>query len=161
MPAGTPRGFNLASMPMMSNFPPGFIPPVGFPTFPSFGNHAVQIPGGWAGGGPPMMIEGDGMHQPGPMRRGAGRFQTNRSGPYDRRQPRYGNSNGRLSPQRGGFNGMGTMQMGGRMGGGGGKWGDGAGAQTVGPREAVQGRSLKSYEDLDAVTGAGGGELNY
>lgn len=29
------------------------------------------------------------------------------------------------------------------------------------PREAVQGRSLKSYEDLDAVGGAGGGELNY
>ncbi|MCJ1295394.1 hypothetical protein MMC34_006956 [Xylographa carneopallida] len=161
MQAGTPRGFNLASMPMMSNFPPGFIPPVGFPPFPSFGNHAVQIPGGWAGGGPPMMMEGDGMHQAGPMRRGAGRFQTNRSGPYDRRQPRYGNNNGRLSPQRGGFNGMGPVQMGGRIGGGGGKWGDGAGAQTVGPREAVQGRSLKSYEDLDAVTGAGGGELNY
>ncbi|MCJ1280927.1 hypothetical protein MMC26_000245, partial [Xylographa opegraphella] len=155
MPAGTPRGFNLASMPMMGNFPPGFIPPVGFPSFPSFGNHAVQIPGGWAGGGPPIMMEGDGMHQPGPMRRGAGRFQSNRSGPYDRRQPRYGNNNGRLSPQRGAFNGMGAMQIGGRMGGGGGKWGDGAGAQTVGPREAVQGRSLKSYEDLDAVTGAG------
>lgn len=52
--------------------------------------------------------------------------------------------------------------MGGRGGGGGaGKWGDGVGAQTVGPREAVQGRSLKSYEDLDAVGGGGGGELNY
>lgn len=33
--------------------------------------------------------------------------------------------------------------------------------QGMGPREAVQGRSLKSYEDLDAVGGAGGGELNY
>jgi hypothetical protein len=31
----------------------------------------------------------------------------------------------------------------------------------VGPREAVQGRSLKSYEDLDAVAGGGSGELNY
>jgi hypothetical protein len=31
----------------------------------------------------------------------------------------------------------------------------------VGPREAVQGRSLKSYEDLDAVAGGGNGELNY
>lgn len=30
-----------------------------------------------------------------------------------------------------------------------------------GPREAVAGRSLKSYEDLDAVGGGGGGELNY
>lgn len=31
----------------------------------------------------------------------------------------------------------------------------------MGPREAVQGRSLKSYEDLDHVAGGGGGELNY
>lgn len=52
----------------------------------------------------------------------------------------------------------GMMPMG---GGGAGKWGDGAGAQTVGPREAVQGRQIKSYEDLDAVGGGGGGELNY
>ena len=50
---------------------------------------------------------------------------------------------------------------GGGGGGGAGKWGDGVGAQTVGPREAVQGRSLKSYEDLDAVGGVVGGELNY
>lgn len=39
--------------------------------------------------------------------------------------------------------------------------GVGNGQQGMGPREAVQGRSLKSYEDLDAVGGAGGGELNY
>jgi len=46
--------------------------------------------------------------------------------------------------------------------GGGGRWGDGAaGGAAVGPREAVQGRSLKSYEDLDAVAGGGNGELNY
>ncbi|ODH45161.1 hypothetical protein ACO22_00367 [Paracoccidioides brasiliensis] len=46
---------------------------------------------------------------------------------------------------------------------GSGRWGDGAGgsAQAMGPKEAVQGRSLKSYEDLDAVGGAGSGELNY
>jgi hypothetical protein len=38
----------------------------------------------------------------------------------------------------------------------------GSGQQAMmGPREAVQGRSLKSYEDLDAVGGSGGGELNY
>lgn len=36
-----------------------------------------------------------------------------------------------------------------------------AAQQAMGPREAVQGRSLKSYEDLDAVGGAGSGELNY
>jgi hypothetical protein len=42
--------------------------------------------------------------------------------------------------------------------------GDGGGGHqqaAMGPREAVQGRSLKSYEDLDAVGGSGGGELNY
>ena len=41
------------------------------------------------------------------------------------------------------------------------KWGDGAGAQGIGPQEATQGRSVKSYQDLDAVGGAGSGELNY
>lgn len=147
-------------MGMMNGFPPGFMPPGAFGAFPTFGNHAVQVPGGWSGG-TPIMMEGGGMHQPGPVRRGGGRFQTNRSGPYDRRQPRYGGDNGRLSPPRGAFGGMTGMPVGGRMGSGGGKWGDGAGAQTVGPREAVQGRSLKSYEDLDAVAGGAGGELNY
>jgi hypothetical protein len=45
---------------------------------------------------------------------------------------------------------------------GGGRWGDGAaGIAAVGPPQAVQGRSIKSYEDLDAVAGAGSGELNY
>lgn len=149
---------------MMNGFPPGFVPPAGFPPFPNFGNHAVQMPGGWAGGGPPMMMEGDGMHQAGPMRRGGGRFQSQRPGPYDRRQPRYTGNPGRLTPPRGGgMAGMGGMQMGGRMGGGGGgKWGDGAGAQTVGPREAVQGRVIVKYDDLDAVSGsAAGAELNY
>ncbi len=91
------------------------------------------------------------------MRRGGARYNNPRPGPYDRRVPRYGGNNGRLSPPLRG------MTMGGRGGGGagGGKWGDGAGGQTVGPREAVQGRSLKSYEDLDAVGGSAGGELNY
>lgn len=42
----------------------------------------------------------------------------------------------------------------------GGRW-DASAQQAMGPKEAVQGRSLKSYEDLDAVGGAGGGELNY
>lgn len=31
----------------------------------------------------------------------------------------------------------------------------------MGPREAVQGRSLKSYEDLDAAGGAESGALDY
>jgi len=42
-------------------------------------------------------------------------------------------------------------------GGAGGKWGDGAAGGT-GPREAVQGRSIKSYEDLDAQPATGGGQ---
>ena len=135
----------------------GFVPPAGFPSFPSFGNHAMQVPNGWTGNGAIVAMDGDGMHQPGPIRRGGHRFQNSRPGPYDRRQPRFGAPNGRLSPLRNG------LQMGGRGGamGGSGKWGDGAGAQTVGPREAVQGRSLKSYEDLDAVGAGGAGELNY
>lgn len=53
------------------------------------------------------------------------------------------------------------MNRRGGFGGGAGKWGDGAGAQTVGPQEAVQGRTIKKYDDLDAVEGGGSGELNY
>ncbi|KAL8984236.1 MAG: hypothetical protein Q9205_001737 [Flavoplaca limonia] len=160
---GTPRGFNLANMPMVNNFSPGMPPPSGNiqTPFPSFGNYTVTASNGWLpGSAMPGMPGEDGgpMHQTGPMRRGGGRFNQ-RQGPYDRRNqnPRFGSVSGRLTPPR---NGMppGRMTM---MGGGAGKWGDGAGAQTVGPREAVQGRQLKSYEDLDAVGGGGNGELNY
>ena len=66
-----------------------------------------------------------------------------------------------MSPQRLALGVGMSLGMGGGRGAGPGKWGDGAGGAAVGPREAVQGRSLKSYEDLDAVGGAGGGELNY
>ena len=169
MNTGTPRGFNLANMPQMNGMPPGgFIPQQmnGFTPFPTFGNHPVQIPGGWQPGMQPqpmMMMEdpsmqmqmGMGMHQAGPMRRGGGRFNNQRNGPYAR-PPRYGNAGGRLSPVRGG----GMMGMNGRMGSIGGKWGEGMPA-AVGPAEATQGRQIKSYEDLDAVEGPGGGELNY
>ncbi|KAH8820352.1 putative zinc finger protein [Xylogone sp. PMI_703] len=142
VPAGTPRGFNLSQFGMngMSNMS-GLAG--GFPAF--LAGHAVQNPAGWIGG-----TDSRG----GPVRRG-GRFQANtRTGPYDRRprDQRWGNESGRLSPPGGRKGGMGT----------GGRWGDGAnGGAAVGPREAVQGRSLKSYEDLDAVSGGGSGELNY
>lgn len=93
----------------------------------------------------------------GPMRRGGRQYGANaRAGPYDRnnRNGRWGNEGGRLSPPPGG------RRPG--MASGGGRWGDGAaGGAAVGPREAVQGRSLKSYEDLDAVGGSGAGELPY
>jgi hypothetical protein len=37
----------------------------------------------------------------------------------------------------------------------------GSSGGPMAPREAVQGRSLKSYEDLDAVDASGSGELQY
>ncbi len=91
------------------------------------------------------------------MRRGGGAYQNHRSGPYDRRpgDRRYGNDNaaaGRLSPP-GGARGGAALPIRGR-------W-DAQGGAAAGPREAVVGRSLKSYEDLDAVAGGGAGELNY
>lgn len=110
---------------------------------------AGAIPGIW---------QGNGDRGAGPIRRGGRQYQNNvRPGPYDRRprDPRFvGQESGRLSPPPG-------SRRGGMVGGGG-RWGDGAaGGAAVGPREAVQGRSLKSYEDLDAVAGGGAGELNY
>ena len=86
-----------------------------------------------------------------------------RAGPYDRRQlPRF-NGDARIGGMlMGNGNPMGmVVNRRGGMGGGAGKWGDGVGAQTVGPKEAVQGRTLKKYDDLDAVEGGAGGELNY
>ncbi|KAJ5118027.1 hypothetical protein N7526_011050 [Penicillium atrosanguineum] len=157
---GTPRGFSLSNMPSYPGAMPGF-PGPGMPGLPG-------APGPWGSNG-----MGDGrLHQPGAMRRG-GHRHNNRSGPYDRH--RF-NGGGRLSPVRGA-----------NMYGAGGRlpppgmaippghpaanmavpkpfpdaMDAGGGAQAMPPREAVQGRSLKSYEDLDAVTGSASGELNY
>jgi hypothetical protein len=104
------------------------------------------ITGSWDAG-----FGGDDRHQAGPMRRGGGRFTNNRSGPYDRqardgRNPRMGGGNGRLTPP----------PRGGRPGGGA-RFGEGG----PGPMQSTQGRSIKSYEDLDAVGNGGNGELNY
>lgn len=104
------------------------------------------------GGG---MSNGDGAnggHNIGPVRRGGGRF-NNRNGPYDKNNRRgYGNMNNLMQSNAGR---MGFIAQGG--GGGGGKWGDGAGpaANAIGPKEAVQGRSIRSYEDLDAQPSGG------
>lgn len=146
MPAGTPRGFNLQQF--------GF---GGIPHMQGFGGQGGlppfvpgQIPAVWSNNG----------DRGGPMRRGNnnGRPYQNsaRTGPYDRRpqDPRFNRDSGRLSPPPGSRPNRATT--------GAGRWGDGAaGGAAVGPREAVQGRSLKSYEDLDAVAGGGAGELNY
>ncbi|OAL74672.1 hypothetical protein A7D00_0266 [Trichophyton violaceum] len=165
IPAGTPRGFNYNTMPFISNA-------ASFNGM-SVANHA-------AGSNPMLnMLPHDSLHHPqhhpGVIRRGAGRYaHSHRSGPYDRRTARHPMSGppgaGRLSPSRSMFGRVSmpipaghpaTALMGaGAPGVPGGRW-DAAAQQAMGPKEAVQGRSLKSYEDLDAVGGAGGGELNY
>ena len=110
---------------------------MGVPGFPmGGGNFAPMFGGMQAGGWNPM---GDERSGGGPIRRGGGRGQ-HRPGPYDRRGHRFDGGRPRM---------------------GGSRWGDGAGGAAGGPREAVQGRSLKSYEDLDQVSGSGGDELNY
>ncbi|TKA45995.1 hypothetical protein B0A49_13360 [Cryomyces minteri] len=152
MPAGTPRGFNLNNnlpfgFPMAGGMQPT---PVGFPAF--FGQHPVTMPSNWGPPGADFAMHD--RHQAGPMRTG-NRYNTARMpGPYDRsmgqkdaRNMRW-NGPGRLTPPKArGATGNGRFVEG--------------GAATLGPREAVQGRSIKSYEDLDAVGGDGNGELNY
>ncbi|GAB0137127.1 hypothetical protein EsDP_00005408 [Epichloe bromicola] len=133
---GTPRGFNL------QNFSMNGI--MGMPGFPmAGGSFPPMFAGMQAGGWNPITDDRSGGG--GPIRRGGmGNRGQYRTGPYDRRGNRFD---------------------GGRNRAGGSRWGDGAGGAASGPREAVQGRSLKSYEDLDQVSGGGGGggggELNY
>lgn len=83
----------------------------------------------------------------GPVRRGGGRSALHPPyyRPYDRALPARPLNGHRLSGAEGPTNVSDTVN----------------GAGAVGPPEAVQGRSLRSYEDLDAVGGAGSGELNY
>jgi len=101
----------------------------------------------------------DDRHGVGPMRRGGGQRYTNRNaGPYERPNKdgrtgmgmgaqRYGGP-GRLTPPRNGSSRPGQNP----------RFADGQGGSS---REAVQGRSLKSYEDLDAAGGSGTGALDY
>lgn len=104
----------------------------------------------------PDAQNGTNGHGSGPVRRGGGagggRF-NNRPGPYDRnsRNSRgYGNMSGMVNQGR-----MGFIAQGG--GGSGGRWGDGAGPpmNMIGPKEAVQGRAIRSYDDLDAQPAGG------
>ncbi|KAF2204195.1 hypothetical protein GQ43DRAFT_438181 [Delitschia confertaspora ATCC 74209] len=137
---GTPRGFNLANMPF--GMPPGV--GNGMQSFPGLFNPAMNA-GTWGPG-----MGDDDRHQSGPNRRTGSRMNT-RTGPYDRQQRdnrngRYNNS-GRLTPP----------PRGGRSGGGGRYGGEG----KPGPMESTEGRSIKSYQDLDAVNEGGNGELDY
>lgn len=164
-PTGTPRGFNLQTYAMNSmlnfpNFPMPMFPPN---MMGAGGANPLSNPANWHAGGAGGGGHDDRGSGPGPIRRGGAmsgggpggggsRFQ-NRSAPYDRRgpggNPRYGGGDAGMGGGRGGRGGPAN------------RWGDGAGGAAVGPREAVQGRTLKSYEDLDQVSGGGGGELNY
>lgn len=154
MQGGTPRGFSLSNIPFgfpMGMPPGGLPPPPGFPA--TFGQYPVTMP--MPPYGPNYAM--DPNSQVGPMRRGGGRFGNRTAGPYDRqpkdaRNARWANPGGMEPPRamRGGM--MGPPPM---------RFADASGGATVGPREAVAGRSLKSYEDLDAIGAEVKEELNY
>ena len=131
---GTPRGFNLASMNMGMPVQNGM----------NMGGMFNPAMGNWD----PNSPHDD--RQAGPMRRGGGRFNNNRTGPYDRQnrdgRARPNGVSGRLTPPPRGSGRPGAQ-----------RFGDGG----PGPAVSTQGRVLKSYEDLDAVGGGGSGELNY
>ena len=147
VPAGTPRGFNLQSFGLGN----GMHPP-GIPGFANLFNNPLQ-------NGLALSSRDGNVPGGGPMRRGGRIYGNNtRPGPYDRNNSggarRWGTDTGRLSPPSNSRNPGASA--------GANRWGDGAAAgAAVGPKEAVQGRSLKSYEDLDAVGGSGAGELPY
>ncbi|KAK0731764.1 hypothetical protein B0H67DRAFT_475826 [Lasiosphaeris hirsuta] len=150
-PTGTPRGFNLNNYAMNSMLNFGSFPMAAMFSQGMMGANPLAAPPGWHAPG------GDDRGA-GPIRRGGGpvggggRFQ-NRPGPYERRpNPRWG-ADGGMNGTPGGRGRPGPVN----------RWGDGAaGGAAMGPREAVQGRTLKTYDDLDQVAGGGGGgELNY
>ncbi|KAI5370945.1 Putative G patch domain-containing protein [Septoria linicola] len=135
-PSGTPRGFQLNQQ-----FP------MGFPM------NAGITPGG-AAGMSPMFANGQPMAMPGMWAAGAaggvGPMRTNnrnfmQNGGYRMQGPYARNGRGR-GPSMSNGRPMGMTE---------------GGAATMGPNEAVVGRSLRSYEDLDADKGEGTGELNY
>lgn len=152
-PTGTPRGFQLPShMPM------------GFPMMA--GQGMPMMPPGMMPGWNAAMSGMPGLAGVGPVRNhGRNNFNGRMQGPYTRNDGR-GNrlSRGPSIPgipglPAGGFGGVPAF---GAIGGVTGLMGaDG----SIGPSEAVAGRSLKSYEDLDAAGdgGKGGGavELDY
>ena len=148
------------------------------PAFQGMFPTGQPLPGSWvnpnAMAGVDVEVVG---HQPGPNRRGSRNFNGRGQGPYDRqggrdqRNMRWNQSSGAMGGMPPTMMGMGRGGPMGMMGGmamppmAGMRFADGppgaAGQGAMGPREAVQGRSLKSYEDLDAAGGSGTGELNY
>lgn len=100
---------------------------------PAMFGQAMGVPGVWAPGAAGV----------GPMRTNNRAFMQN--GGYRMPGPYARNGRGR-GPSMSNGRPMGMME---------------GGAATMGPNEAVVGRSLRSYEDLDADKGEGTGELNY
>ena len=152
VPTGTPRGFQLnqhmpMGFPMAAGMPPNAMPTMfagGMPGMPGF-NPAMGM------GAMPGMQGGVG-----PMRNHGRNFMNGRMpAPYARPDGR----GGRMPSMSGGRPGMGLPMMGGIPGVGG--PGLEGGMNTMGPQEATQGRSLRSYEDLDAAGDKGTGELDY
>lgn len=136
-PNGTPRGFQLSQQ-----FPVGFPLPNGMANVTAGAamfNGTPMLNGVWAGGA------GGFNGNIGPMRSN-GRNTANgfgrSAGPYARNDGRGRNVS---IGGRAGLPGMGIE----------------GGTGAMGPREAVVGRSLRSYEDLDADNGQGTSELNY
>ncbi|KAK3341580.1 hypothetical protein B0T25DRAFT_346489 [Lasiosphaeria hispida] len=150
-PTGTPRGFNLNNYAMNSMLNFGNFPMAAMFSQGMMGANPLAAPPGWHASGSDDRGAGPIRRGGGPVG-GGGRFQ-NRPGPYERRpNPRWG-ADGGMNGAAGGRGRPGPAN----------RWGDGAaGGAAMGPREAVQGRTLKTYDDLDQVAGGGGGgELNY
>ena len=150
MNTGTPRGFSLQNMGVnmmgfnqnammnMNMNMQNMAAATGFMPGANFGN-----PDGASG------------HTGGPVRRG-GRNYGNRSGPYDRNQR---NVQRGFNNVQGMINNVGVpyssiIAQGGFKSGG--KWGENPGGlNALVPTEAVRGRSIRSYEDLDAQPAGG------
>lgn len=114
-------------------YPMGFPMAAGAAGMPAMFGQAMGVPGVWAPGAAGV----------GPMRTNNRAFMQN--GGYRMPGPYARNGRGR-GPSMSNGRPMGMME---------------GGAATMGPNEAVVGRSLRSYEDLDADKGEGTGELNY
>jgi hypothetical protein len=150
VPAGTPRGFNLANLTLPPSLANMLSNQKGTPDLAQIAALMAQH------GITPNWSAADADGGAGPMRRNR-RPNNPAAGPYDRqskdqRNMRW-NQSGRLSPPRGGPGGSGLPRGPPRFGEG--------GVLAMGPKEAVQGRMLKSYEDLDAAGAASTTELDY
>lgn len=133
MMGGTPRNFSLNGMPFSGNN----MMTNNTPMFnPMMGQYPMQMPGWSAPGGDSAA---------GPMRTGG--MRPNNRPPMDRGARR--SVSGRLSPPRGGPpRGRPSFVEG--------------GVGTFGTSQAIEGRTMKSYNDLDAAGGAeSGGALDY